>query len=63
MNLLLRRAGMDVRAVNTLHEMTQRLSSDSYDLILLDGGTGFGTGGAGSQAARRGLCDTHSGSA
>jgi len=40
MNLLLRRAGMDVRAVNTLHEMTQRLSSDSYDLILLDGGLG-----------------------
>jgi CheY-like chemotaxis protein len=38
MNLLLRRAGMNVRAVNNVNEMTQRLCSDSYDLILLDGG-------------------------
>jgi PAS domain S-box-containing protein len=38
MNLLLRRAGMNVRAVNSVNEMTQRLCSDSYDLILLDGG-------------------------
>lgn len=36
MNLLLRRNGMDVRAVSSVDELMQQLSRDSFDLLLLD---------------------------
>lgn len=37
MNLLLRRAGMEVRAVNTIDELTRQLEETTFDVVLLDG--------------------------